>query len=480
MTATLTQLSKTRLRAQWRGSTAPGPTKRYTQDVQRLRSLTPADFLARTQIEIPSGADATLTPFVLWPAQREALSVIERDRLLVLLKARQLGISWLLCGFVLRQCVTTANQPWLLFSQGQLEANELTRRISFLYHAHQDKALLPTLTTDNTANLEWSNGSRVISLPATRRAGRSFTAAGVILDEWAFMLWGREVLAAVKPTIDAGGKLIILSTADGPGTNYHQFWQAAVAGANGYTPLFLPWNARPDRGTDWRDQKLKEAGADRALVLREYPANDIEAFTHAAGQVYDVWSDGPDDGNVTEAADYQPDAGSVLWAIDDGYEGALDPSTGQYTAKSGPRVFLLIQERSDGRLCVFAESYAVKILQESHIAQVRAMGYPDPEYATVDSAAAELRGRLHAMGISTTGKPSSVAESVKTMRRMLAPDENGWRRVLVHPRCVHLRYEMVAYRNGDNGEPLDMHNHGPDALRYKCWTKQLDSAWLLA
>lgn len=437
--------------------------------------LSPAEFIETTSIEVVGDQTTAIVPFRLWDGQRSVLTTMEQERLAVFLKARQLGISWLVCGFALWLCTSFAGQPVLVYSQGQLEANELIRRVSFLYDHHTYRSHLPALVRDNTGLLEWANGSRVLSLAATRKAGRSFTAALAILDEWAFMQWGRETLAAVKPTIDAGGKLFIISSADGNGTAYHQHWEAAKSGANGYTPIFLPWDAHPDRGPTWRDEKLRESGGDTATVYREYPANDIEAFAAAAGQVYDIWSDGVPGGNVTEDADFRPGGGAVYWAVDDGYEGAIDPVTHRFTANSSPRVFLLIQERPDGRLCVFAESYAVKLLEESHIAQVRALGYPEPSYAAVDSAAAELRGRLHLSNIHTMGKPHRIDESIKALRRMLATDDNGVRRILVHPRCQHLRYEMTAYRYNDKGEPIDAHNHGPDALRYFAWTKRYEA-----
>jgi hypothetical protein len=347
--------------------------------------------------------------------------------------------------------------------------------VAFLYHHHawRDTRPLPRMRTDNIGALGWDNDSRMLSLAATRKAGRSFTASIAILDEWAFMTWPRQTLAAVKPTIDAGGKLFIISSADGQGSAYHQFWQHAQSGLNGYKAIFLPWFAHPDRGSDWREQKIVEASGDTASVLREYPANDIEAFTAAAGLVYDVWSDGSDDGNVTDAAEYVPDGGPVLWACDDGYHGQLDSQTGQYTSDSSPRVFLLMQERADGTLAVFYEDYAVRQLEEVQIERVLNLPYPAPDYAVVDSAAAALRGRLQSIGIGSYGKPQSIEESIKVTRRFLAPDKNGRRRVIVHPRCTHLRYELASYRNDDKGQPIDMLNHGPDALRYLCWKLRL-------
>src|SRR6185369_14133379 len=102
-----------------------------------------------------------------------------------------------------------------------------------------------------------------------------------------------------------GGKLFIISSADGQGSEYHQHWLAAETGMNGYTAVFLPWQSRPDRGPDWRDQKIVEANGDTASVLREYPENPLEAFINAAGLMYgEVWRETE---NVTDAAEYVPD-----------------------------------------------------------------------------------------------------------------------------------------------------------------------------
>lgn len=441
-----------------------------------LRELPLDAFLSRTKIEVPTGAvESALVPFHVWESQRAVLEHMAQERLLLFLKARQLGISWLACGYVLRQCVLQPGQPWLLFSQGQLEANELARRIGLMYEQHADRDCLPALVKDNMSELAWANGSRILSLPATKKAGRSFTAAGVILDEWAFMLWGRAVLAAVKPTIDAGGQLFIISSADGNGTPYHQLWNAAKSESSGYRAVFLPWTARPDRGPTWRDEKLAESQGDTASVLREYPGNDIEAFTHAVGLIYEVWVDNADNttGNVTPDADYIEGGGPVVWGVDDGYVGKLDPDTGQYTADSHPRVFGLYQLRRDGIICRFAESYEVYLLSDLHVAKVLKLPYPRPQYAIVDKSAAELKGRLHEGQIYTRNGPSDVEESIKEFRRALAKDKNGRRRFLVHPRCTHFRAEMVSYRRDANGNIIKAFDHGPDEARYLVWSQRL-------
>lgn len=275
-------------------------------------------------------------------------------------------------------------------------------------------------------------------------------------------------------------------------------YQAMVARMRGraanWQQIILTCN--PDAPTHWIKRRLIDGGEasvyySRAADNYHNPAdyqNWLSTLTgidrlrlvegqwvQASGLVYDVWSDGPLDGNVTEDAEYVPDAGPVYWACDDGYAGSRDERTGYFTADSHPRVFLLIQERADSRLCVFREDYRVRALADGHISDILALEYPTPEYVATDSSAAELRGRLHAVGLYTRGKPPKVEESVKALRRMLAPDQNGWRRILVHPRCKHLRAEMASYRYDQQTEkPVKEWDHGPDALRYFAWTKRLE------
>jgi hypothetical protein len=236
-------------------------------------------------------------------------------------------------------------------------------------------------------------------------------------------------------------------------------------------------NPRLYRYDDWTQEGREYlATLDRLGFLKvetgkvegtEYQRLRLGQWVQASGIVYDVWRD---PGNVTEDAEYIPDGGDILWGVDDGYSGTLDGSIHQYTANSHPRVFGLYQLRHDGTIVRFDESYAVQTLSEKHIADVLAMPYPAPEYAVVDSSAAELRGRLQDKGIGSYGGTHTVEEGIKVLRRFLAPDANGRRRFLVHPRCVHFRAEMASYRyDAATGKPVKQFDHGPDEARMLAW-----------
>lgn len=221
-----------------------------------------------------------LMPFALWPAQRDLLGAIHAERLLLILKARQLGISWLCCAYALWLCVFRANRVVLIFSKSQDEANELTRRVSVMYHrlGAELRSALPPLVKDNTEGIEWANGSRIMAMPATKSSGRTFTASLIIADEFAYMLWAADLYTSIKPTIDGGGKMLILSTANGTGNLFHELWDRASQGVGRFAARFLDWRARPDRDDAWYAATAADA-VQSSLMAQEYPATPDEAFS---------------------------------------------------------------------------------------------------------------------------------------------------------------------------------------------------------
>jgi Phage terminase large subunit len=206
-------------------------------------------------------------------------------------------------------------------------------------------------------------------------------------------------------------------------------------------------------------------------------------WAQATGLIFDTWTD---PGNVTDDAEYVEGAGPIFWAVDDGYSAGsaprtvgIDPTTHHYVGDAHPRVFLLVQQRDDGRLCVFAEHYACLKLSDAHIDEVLALTYtndkgeqvkyPAPDYCVHGPGAAEIRGRFQAAGLYARQSTANVEESIKETRRALAADANGWRRILVHPRCKHLRAEMASYRRDTDGRIVKAFDHGPDSLRGLAW-----------
>jgi hypothetical protein len=264
---------------------APPPVRRRGTEARTVEAAPPllAESFINSYVVIDDAQDhgegGGTMPFALWPAQRDLLGAIEAESRLLILKARQLGISWLVCAYALWLCLYRPGRVVLAFSKGQAEANELLRRVSVMYARLPDdvRAALPALVRENTEEMAWANGSRIKSMPATRSAGRTFTASLAIMDEAAFMQWAAELYTALKPTVDGGGALIVLSTANGRANLFHDLVQRALAGAGRFAFRFLPWTAHPARDAAWYAATEADA-VDSAHMKQEYPATPEEAF----------------------------------------------------------------------------------------------------------------------------------------------------------------------------------------------------------
>jgi hypothetical protein len=209
-------------------------------------------------------------------------SPLPAPRLFIILKARQLGMTWLAVGFALWLMLFRPAATTLLFSKRDDEAVHLLRfRLRGMYERLPEWMRARSLESDNDHELTLSNGSSALAFPTT--GGRSYTATMALVDEADHTGELERLLDAVKPTVDAGGWLILLSTADkgDPGSTFKRIYQAARRGENGYTPGFLPWNARPDRTPEWyeairRDYLARDGTLD--ALYGEYPATDVEAM----------------------------------------------------------------------------------------------------------------------------------------------------------------------------------------------------------
>jgi phage terminase large subunit len=205
-------------------------------------------------------------------------------------------------------------------------------------------------------------------------------------------------------------------------------------------------------------------------------------WTDGIGTVIDPWVDDHSGltgiepiGNVTPSADYIPGYGRVVWYVDDGYGGQRDKKTKLFTEKSNPRTFLLVQERKDGTIAIFAEHLEVQVLADTHIEMVEKLskqnGWPAPQEVIYDGAAPALGGEFKRAKYRAKPVRCKIDDGLDELRSWVGPDRNGVRRLIVHPRCQYVRWEMGAYIYDENGNPIDAFNHTIDGLRYGVWRK---------
>jgi hypothetical protein len=113
----------------------------------------------------------------------------------------------------------------LLLSQGQKEAYDLLEKIKFI-ETHLPGYMQSPTQIDNREMIKFQDtGNEIMALPSTDKAGHGYQATLIIRDEVARHEYARDNFKAVSRAIDAGGKLIELSTANK---------KAAMASQEGY------------------------------------------------------------------------------------------------------------------------------------------------------------------------------------------------------------------------------------------------------
>jgi hypothetical protein len=237
-----------------------------------------------------------------WPVHQELINLITNNHRLVVLKARQVGVSWLIAGYALWRASFYDGTNVLMLSKREDEARKLLGK-SFYIYQNLPLFLRRKQLKKNESEFIFADPqipqtsiAAITAFPSTEDAGRSEAASDVICDEWAFHPYAEVNYGAYKPTIDAGGKLIGVSTANGVGNFFHRIYSGAKTpdpnwtktnpiGSNGFVPIFIPWYARPSRNDRWYTEQVKEYADTPHLMAQEYPTTDTDAFI-SSGNTY--------------------------------------------------------------------------------------------------------------------------------------------------------------------------------------------------
>jgi hypothetical protein len=252
----------------------------YLKEIHKCRKS--VAYFLDTYGQIYDATSSDWVPFVLWPAQKQALQTIIDHRLMVILKARQLGLTWLVLGLALWLMLFYPAATILFLSRRDEEAVDLLKvRLRGLYDRLPGWLQVESFVTDNDHEWHLSNGSRALAFPTT--GGDSYTATLVIVDEADLVPDLAALMRSVKPTIDGGGRMILVSRIDKsrPQSPFKRIYEAAKQKRTDWHTQFLSWSARPDRDQAWYDAQradiLHRTGALDELY-EQYPASDTEAL----------------------------------------------------------------------------------------------------------------------------------------------------------------------------------------------------------
>lgn len=244
---------------------------------------------------------------------------------LLILKARQVGISTLAEALLFWGCLCLGNRSALVVAH-TLKSSKVLFRMSRNFHRFLPPAMRQESRIDNIHEIEFDSGSRM--QVEVQGDPRGYTAQDVHLSEAAFFDQLADTLVALLQTVPrtTDSLVIIESTASGVGNKFHALWQRATGLAldaeveedeKGWTPIFIPWfrhaeyemslagkplgvlndehllmKAYPEITPEklkWRRWCISSnLDGDEEKFAQEYPANPEEAFSLSGRPAFDT------------------------------------------------------------------------------------------------------------------------------------------------------------------------------------------------
>jgi len=221
-----------------------------------------------------------------------------------LLKARQLGVSFILANLVDWQAMFFPDQSIPVVANKVANAKRIVRSARNVYKRLPDwMTEYSPMINDALSNLEFKNGSRIEPMTGAR----SEAANLIVVDEAAFIDNFEDKWADIEAAAEGGGRIILVSTANGVGNFFHRSVVEAVAGevehvietSSGYKiPVhygenemgfaFLPWHMSIKRDESWFAKKKKLYAGSLSKLYQEYPGSWEEAFILSGMSYFDM------------------------------------------------------------------------------------------------------------------------------------------------------------------------------------------------
>ena len=156
--------------------------------------------------------DSPVKPLPDRPHLRTLNDLYEQSQLLVLLKSRQLMVSWFFDSRILHECLSPGRR-WLVCCRLEAAADHQLERM-WTQYTHLPEHLRPpaTRTECNIVIHHPEKDSRIQAAAQNTDAPVSYTFSGMWVDEATRTDNVRDLVAAGAPTVMGGGKLILTGT----------------------------------------------------------------------------------------------------------------------------------------------------------------------------------------------------------------------------------------------------------------------------
>lgn len=224
----------------------------------------------------------------------------------LLLKGRQQGFSTYIAARFYHKATHQQGRTVFIMTHEQPATDNLFGMVD-RYHEHNDAITRPAAGAANAKELTFPvlDSEYAVATAGTKAVGRSRTVQLFHGSEVAFWPNAKAHFGGVVQAIPdlPGTEILLESTANGLGNEFHERWQQAEAGIGDYIAIFVPWfwsdeySREPPAGFTlteeeqeyadlyglddgqmaWRRAKIAEL-KDPLVFKQEYPATAAEAF----------------------------------------------------------------------------------------------------------------------------------------------------------------------------------------------------------
>ena len=237
---------------------------------------------------------------------------------IIILKARQLGISTMTEAVITALCINSPNTDAVLvahnaeasakiYEMTQLFVNELPPN----FRPQQKYSNRKMIVFDGDKNGLKSSIRVMVAGDATR--GSTYRVGHI--SELAFFEKPKETMVALNQTFPISDESVVIIESTANGFNYfYEMWQDAVEGRSDYIPLFFPWYLDPNykmkykgfsktqyeleiqKKYDLTDDQLQwrrwcianNCKGDETMFRQEYPISPEEAFITSGQSVFNT------------------------------------------------------------------------------------------------------------------------------------------------------------------------------------------------
>lgn len=421
-----------------------------------------------------------IVPFKLWEGQKQALEVFATERLVVVLKARQLGFTWLALAEACRLLALNAGRTVIGLSRSEDEAKELVRRLGVMLRympefvaeaggvpAGWSGPVFEATALKLVVHFPDGPDSTFQAFASSPAVARSFTADLIIIDEWAFQQFAEEIWQSAFPVVNRpfGGRVIGLSTIK-RGTLFEEIYTNPD---NGFYKLFLPWSADPRRDAAWYARTLGAMGEGR--TRQEYPASEAEALENLEGAFF------PELASMTHHAEKAPEGPLRRYvSIDYGF----DMLSVHWIAVDSTGHAVVYREHNEPNLTIGAAAEIVLKLSEGEEID---LNLAPSDLWSRSQESGKSRARLFSeAGLNLTMTSRDFPAGCAAMREWLRVDPatgKGWLTFWKVPTLYRHLQKIQKDEKNPNVYAKQPHilTHAPDSLRCFCiwWTSPAET-----